>query len=70
MTYKSYKMAYTNKFVRKTLYFDKDTDDILQQMPEKKQSEFVREAVKHYFYNKDAIIQAKPSKLKITKVIA
>ena len=56
--------------MRKTLYIDEDTDNILKQLPEKKQSNFVRDAVKHYFYNKDSLEKPQPSKLKVTKVIA
>lgn len=66
MTYKSYKMPYRLNFVKKTLYFDKDTNDILDKMPEKKQSEFVRQAVKHYFYNKDKIVEPVKELQKVT----
>lgn len=38
--------------MRKTLYFDKDSNDILEQMPQKKQSEFAREAVKFFHQSK------------------
>lgn len=50
--------------MRKTLYFDKDANDILEQMPQKKQSEFAREAVKFYHRNKD--LEQKQTKPKPT----
>lgn len=32
--------------MRKTFYFDKESDDILKAVPQKKQSHYTREAVK------------------------
>jgi len=40
--------------MKKTLYFDKETIDILEQMPQKKQSDYARKAVKDYHYRTKA----------------
>ena len=34
-------------------YLDKDSEDILKTLPEKKKSDYVREAIKFYKHNKD-----------------
>lgn len=36
------------KYVKKTLYFDDKTNDILETMPQKKQSAYAREAINFY----------------------
>ena len=36
--------------MKKTLYMDKETIDILEKMPQKKQSDYTRKAIKDYFY--------------------
>ena len=37
--------------MKKTLYMDKETIDILERMPQKKQSDYTRKAIKDYYYN-------------------
>ena len=37
--------------MKKTLYMDKESIDILEKMPEKKQSDYTRKAIKEYYYN-------------------
>jgi len=55
--------------MRKTLYFDSDTNKILDELPAREQSDFVRKAVNYYFRNKNDIEKPQATKLRITKVI-
>ena len=50
---------------KKTLYMDKESLEILDNMPPKKQSDFTRKAIKEYHYNsiKPVIPEKKPLKI-------
>lgn len=52
--------------MRKTLYLDEESDNILNQMPAKKQSKFTREAIKQKFLSEKQKIE--PEKPKIAKI--
>ena len=51
--------------MRKTLYLDKTSEDILNQMPQKKQSAFAREAIKQKFFAQNSV---KPEKVPILTI--
>lgn len=48
---------------KKTLYMDKESLEILDNMPPKKQSDFARKAIKEYHYTSIKPVEKKPLKI-------